>query len=85
MRLTRRDGADFGVWVGARRERSFAPVTDERRGHTPKGARRFAVALCRPPDIVVTLARATSPRCAPLLADERHRAITVGQPHAIPL
>ncbi len=85
MSLARRDGADFGVWVGARRDRGSAPVTDERRGHTPKGARRFAVAVSRPPDIVAALARPTSPSCAPLLADERLTAITVGQTRVIML
>ena len=85
MVWTHRDGADFGVWQGTRRERGGLPATDERRGHTPKGARRFAVALSRPPDIVAALARATSPRCAPLLAGERLRAITVGPNHVITL
>lgn len=85
MVLTRRDGADFGLWLGARRERGFAPVTDEGRRHGPKSVRRFAVALRRPPDVVAPLARATSPRCAMLLADERRRAITAGQNHVITL
>ncbi len=37
----------------------------------------------RPRGSVATLARATSPRCAPRLATEPLRAITVAQPYVI--
>ncbi len=85
MVLTRRDGAEFRLWIGVRKERGFAPVTDERPLHRRNSARREAVALSRPSDVVVPLARATGPRCASLLADERLRAITAGQNHVIML
>ena len=61
-------------------ERGYAPATDERRGHASKGARPFGVALSRPVDVVAMLARATSPRGAPLLATERLSAIMTGLP-----
>lgn len=35
----------MAAWQGARRERGFAPVTDERRCHAAIFARRHAVAL----------------------------------------
>lgn len=85
MVLTRRDGTDFGLWIGARKERGYAPVTDERRRHRAKSARREAVVLRRPTDSVAPLARATSPRCTARVADERRRANTVGQNHVITL
>jgi hypothetical protein len=53
-------------------------VTDEQRGSRPKAARRFAVALGSPLDIVPTLARGPmGPDCASLLASELPKAITV--------
>ena len=50
-------------------------VTDERRSHAPKAARRFAVARRRTLDCVRPLTRATSTRCASFLASARLRAI----------
>lgn len=46
-------------------------VTDEQRRDGPKSARPFGVAQRGPLDVVALLARATSPRYAPLLASGR--------------
>lgn len=81
MVLTGRDGAEFCSRLGARKKRGLAPATDEGRRRGQNSARRFAVALIRPPGVVATLARATSPRCALLLADERIKTITTGRNH----
>ena len=56
-----------------------AIVRDERRCDGPKAARREAVAPGNPLDGVASLAGATSPCCAPLLASGFPGAITVGQ------
>ena len=57
-----------------------AIVRDEQRCDGPKAARRCAVARRSSVDSVTSLAGATSPCCAPFLATELRRAITVGQP-----
>ena len=75
----------MAAWQGARRERGFAPVTDERRCHAAIFARRHAVALGRSPDVVRKLARADSPRCGSFLAGKRPNAIPMGQNHVITL
>src|SRR5258708_16054766 len=39
-----RDGADFGLWGGARKEQCCGIVTDEQRCHRPKSARPAGLA-----------------------------------------
>ena len=54
-------------------------VTDEQRCAGPKSARPDGIALGGPLDSVTSLAGATSPFCAPLLASGPPNAITVIQ------
>jgi hypothetical protein len=56
-------------------------VPDEQRSNGPKSARPKGVALCSPLSSVAGLARATGPRCAPLLVSGLHSTIKVDQSH----
>ncbi len=80
-----RDGANFGPVQGARREPCRCIVTDEQRSNGPKVARPGGVVMGSPPDSVASLARATSPHCAPLLAGELPMTITMYQSNLIRL